>query len=214
MSRYSKARKTQQDRATETRERILKAAVECLIERGYVGTTTTEVSKRAGVSRGAQLYHFATKRDLVISTIEYVFELRSQEFRQAVSALPQEDRYEAAIDLLWTMKSSETFYAWLEAQVASRTDPELAASMSELNQRLHATIRGNFDDLFPELAQVPHFSAIPELVLSLFDGMALNRISAGCCPEKAEEVLHSLKLMAGLLGQLRNLEGLLPGFST
>jgi AcrR family transcriptional regulator len=212
MAEYSKARKTQQDRATETRERILKASIECLIERGYTGTTTTEVAKRAGVSRGAQMYHFATKRDLVISTVEYLFALRNEEFRAAVSALPQQDRYDAAIDLLWSMKSSETFYAWLEVQVASRTDSELAASVIELNQRLHGMIRANFEEMFPELASVPQFAAIPEFVFALLDGMALNQISAACDAERLAMVLQSLKLMGRLLTQFQSLGlgGLLP----
>ena len=47
------------------RQRLLEACVECLVERGWSGTSTTLVSQRAGVSRGAQLHHFPTKNDLV-----------------------------------------------------------------------------------------------------------------------------------------------------
>ena len=43
------------------RQRLLDATVECLVERGWSGTSTTLVSQRAGVSRGAQLHHFPTK---------------------------------------------------------------------------------------------------------------------------------------------------------
>ena len=48
------------------RQRLLEATVECLVERGWSGTSTTLVSERAGVSRGAQLHHFPTKGDLVL----------------------------------------------------------------------------------------------------------------------------------------------------
>ena len=44
------------------RARLLEATVELLVERGYAGTSTTLVSERAGVSRGAQLHHFPTKK--------------------------------------------------------------------------------------------------------------------------------------------------------
>lgn len=40
------------------------AAILCVIERGYANTTASEVAERAGLSRGAQLYHFPTKEDL------------------------------------------------------------------------------------------------------------------------------------------------------
>lgn len=215
MAEYSRARPTQQDRAAETRERILKAAVECLVERGYAGTTTTEVAKRAGVSRGAQMYHFATRSSLVLTTVEYLFERRNEEFRRAVQALPERDRYPAAIDQLWHLRNSETFYAWLEVQVAARTDAELRESLRPLNKRMSAAIHQNFEELFPELAAVPHFAVIPDFVLGLMGGLALDQI-AGCEEERVARVIETLKLIGGLLDQFRSLDlgGLLPGVET
>ncbi len=66
----------QDERSAETRKRLLDATVDCLFERGYAGTTTAEIASRAGFSKGAQLHHFPTKEKLVISALEYLFELR------------------------------------------------------------------------------------------------------------------------------------------
>ncbi|KAF0162581.1 MAG: TetR family transcriptional regulator, partial [Caulobacteraceae bacterium] len=54
-------RRTQQERRDRTRGALLDATVACLVERGYTGTTTLEVERRAEVSRGARIHHFATK---------------------------------------------------------------------------------------------------------------------------------------------------------
>ena len=43
----------QEERTRAMRQRLLEACVECLVERGWSGTSTTLVSQRAGVSRGA-----------------------------------------------------------------------------------------------------------------------------------------------------------------
>ena len=40
------------------------------MEKGFAGTSTTLVSERAGVSRGAQLHHFPTKNDLVVAAVD------------------------------------------------------------------------------------------------------------------------------------------------
>ena len=56
------ARRTQQQRSDETRAALLDATIICLHEVGYAGTSTTLVSERAGVSRGAQTHHFPTKK--------------------------------------------------------------------------------------------------------------------------------------------------------
>ena len=70
------------------RARLLEATVECLVERGFSGTSTTIVSERAGVSRGAQLHHFPTKNDLVVAAVEHLTEVRGAELAAAARALP------------------------------------------------------------------------------------------------------------------------------
>jgi AcrR family transcriptional regulator len=47
--------------ATDTRTRILDAALESFLELGYEQTTTNLVRERSGVSNGALFHHFATK---------------------------------------------------------------------------------------------------------------------------------------------------------
>jgi AcrR family transcriptional regulator len=56
-------RRTPED-AADTRRAILAAARELFTERGYAGTATTEVVRRAGVTRGALYHHFTDKSDL------------------------------------------------------------------------------------------------------------------------------------------------------
>src|SRR3954469_18310436 len=111
-----------QDRGVITRAALVDAAVECLIEQGYAATTTVEVAKRAGVSRGAQLHHFPTKAELLAAAVEHLYARRRAEFRAAVAAMPDGvDRIDSSVDLLWSMFSGPTFPAWLELQVAART---------------------------------------------------------------------------------------------
>ena len=68
------------------RQRLLEATVECLVEHGWSGTSTTLVSQRAGVSRGAQLHHFPTKNDLVVAAVEHLSEVRGEELRRGGAA--------------------------------------------------------------------------------------------------------------------------------
>jgi AcrR family transcriptional regulator len=92
-------RRTQAQRTQETRARILDAAVEVLRKKGYAHFRTADVAKVAGVSRGAQLHHFATKEKLVYATMEHVFQNVLETSRGRVRALkPGEDALEHAID--------------------------------------------------------------------------------------------------------------------
>lgn len=123
------------------RARLLQATVECLIERGFSGTSTTLVSQRAGVSRGAQLHHFPTKNDLVVAAVEHLAQTRGEELRSAVTGLPDGpgrnlDRTRAWLRVLAEHFSSPVFYAALELWVAARTDPPLLGAVAPLEQRL------------------------------------------------------------------------------
>ena len=42
----------QEERSRAMRARLMDATIECLVERGFGGTSTTLISQRAGVSRG------------------------------------------------------------------------------------------------------------------------------------------------------------------
>jgi hypothetical protein len=55
---------TGQARAVATHQRILDAAVELFDEAGYGHTSLHDIIDRAGVTKGAFYYHFATKEAL------------------------------------------------------------------------------------------------------------------------------------------------------
>ncbi|MEV7026583.1 ScbR family autoregulator-binding transcription factor [Kitasatospora sp. NPDC093558] len=62
-----------QERAVQTRRSILEAAASVFDEFGYEGATIGEVVARAGVTRGALYFHFASKRDLALGVVEEQF---------------------------------------------------------------------------------------------------------------------------------------------
>jgi AcrR family transcriptional regulator len=192
-------RRTQAERSALTRGQLLDATVECLSALGYARTTTTEIAERAGVSRGAQLHHFPTKAELVITAVGHLFDRRHAEFVDAIGRLPAgAPRTTAAIDLLWRMVSGPTFYAWLEITVAARTDPELRAPVAALTARFMETVRKTFADLFPAPADTnPLYDVAPFFVFALMDGLALEKIVTDD-PDRIRSVLDALKSLANL----------------
>ena len=105
------------------RARLLDATVELLVERGFAGTSTTLVSERAGVSRGAQLHHFPTKNDLVVAAVEHLTDVRGSELAAAAAAVADgEHRTRAVLQVLADHFTSPVFTAALELWVAARTD--------------------------------------------------------------------------------------------
>lgn len=126
----------QQQRSRSMQHRLLDAAVDCLVERGWAGTTTTLVADRAGVSRGAQLHHYRTKSALLIAAVEHLAERRSAELRAEAAGLPPDgDRLEATIELLASLFTGPLFAAAIEVWVAARTDPALRSALVPVEAR-------------------------------------------------------------------------------
>lgn len=119
------------------RARLLEATIDCLVERGFAGTSTTLVSERAGVSRGAQLHHFPNKFDLVVAAVEHLTEKRGAELTAAAAALPEGPRHtRAVLQMLADHFTGPVFSAALELWVAARTDETLLAAVAPLEQRV------------------------------------------------------------------------------
>jgi AcrR family transcriptional regulator len=133
----SQLRIPQGERTRAMRRRLMEATVECLVEYGWSGTSTTLVSQRAGVSRGAQLHHFPTKSDLVLAAVEHVAETRGEELLAAAATMPPgPERTRRALDLLADHFTGPTFTAALELWVAARTDEFLRKAVSDLERRI------------------------------------------------------------------------------
>ncbi|MEV4710428.1 TetR/AcrR family transcriptional regulator [Micromonospora sp. NPDC049374] len=127
----------QQERSRVTRARLLEATLDCLVEHGWSGTTTTVVAARAGVSRGAQLHHYPTRTALVTAAVGHLTERRAAELRAEADALPAgADRLDRVVDLLAAAFTGPLFVAALELWVAARTDAELRAALLPLEARI------------------------------------------------------------------------------
>ena len=190
-------RRTQNERREETREALLVATVDCLVEKGYANTTTREVAIRAGVSRGAQTHHFPTKTELVAAAVEYVFDRQAQGFREGFAALPQEQRtLDQAVGLLWEIVSGPSYAAVLELTVAARTDPGLRVVVHGMSTLLERTVIGLLCDFFPDLSDEWVAGTLINVGFSMMQGAAVSSYSGFGDPE---HTIRLVKAVAALI---------------
>jgi AcrR family transcriptional regulator len=140
------------------RLRLLDATIDCLVEYGYAGTTTTKVADRAGVTRGAQVHHFPTKADLVTSAIRHLAAKRTEVAMAELDRLKESaDPIGDALQLLWEMHQGPVFSATVELWVASRTDPELRQQMAMVEPIATGSLVEFGRAIMPEYAAHPEF---------------------------------------------------------
>ena len=173
-AKVAPARVPQEERTRAMRQRLLEATVECLVEVGWSGTSTTLVSSRAGVSRGAQLHHFPTKNDLVVAAVEHLSEVRGQELRSAARQLPVgKRRTRAVLEMFADHFTSPVFAAALELWVAARTDELLREAVAPLEQRVGREAHSIALDALGVDEADPRARALVQATLDLVRGLGL-----------------------------------------
>jgi AcrR family transcriptional regulator len=171
-------RRSQAERSGEMQARLIKATVDCLVDYGYELTTTLKIAGRAGVSRGAVLHHYTSKRDLVVAAMEHLL-LEHVGRTKAVAAKVQAGEFllDDFVDFLWADYSGSFFYAWLENIAEARHDEDLRDRFVPMVREYHLTLDEIWHSFFRK-SRVSNIQVDTSLnqTLCLLRGMGLQRV--------------------------------------
>ncbi|SFO27736.1 transcriptional regulator, TetR family [Pseudonocardia ammonioxydans] len=167
---------TRKQQREQTRAQLLDAAVFCLVEYGYAGTTTQRVQDRVNVSRGALSHHFGSKADLLVAAIHHIADERLELLRAAADGIePGPDALPQVVAAISAAMSGPPFLAALELWVSARTDPELRAALLPPERRLGQALRDIFDKATAEAEPEATRQAFESLLIFL-RGLAITGI--------------------------------------
>ena len=156
------------------RHALLEAAVDSLVELGFARTTTLEVQRRAGVSRGALLHHFPSKAALLVASIAHLAERRGRDLKQRSTSLPTGPaRIDAVLELLWESFAGPMFQVAIELRAAARTDAELRAALTPIEKLVRERIIHQTGVMLgPAFAGQDGYATALDLTLHLMIGAA------------------------------------------
>ncbi len=171
---------TEADRSVLRRRQILDAAAACFARDGFHATSIAALSKAAGMSPG-HLYHFFTNKEAIIGAlIERKLERSLNLIQHCADA---EDLFQALVERveLGLQEKTNLDNAALELEILAEAarNPQVAASLHAADQIKRARIielirqarrgRGQMDE--------SSIAAAAELLMALFDGLAVRAIS-------------------------------------
>lgn len=193
----------QAQKSAGTRNAILESAIACIVEYGYRGTTTTAISRKAGLSRGAMLHHFPAKVDIIRAAVEHLHKKRLKAFRRAMSraAAPTDDRVTLGVDAFFDHVRHPMFVAFFELSVAARTDPELAGILRPMQEAFETEWYSTAKDVFPEWqGRDEQFDIALDLSRYVMEGLAVSSLTH----RGSERDKRILKYLADKLHELRD----------
>lgn len=186
-----------QDRSRATRQRLLEAAVSCLAERGWAGSTVSVVAERAGVSRGAAQHHFPTREDLFTAAVEYVAEERSTALR---ALFPHGAANRAAVvGALVDLYTGPLFRAALHLWVAASNEDQLGGRVTELEARVGRETHRIAVELLGADESVPGVRETVQGLLDMARGLGLANLLTDDAARRDRVVAQWASLLDGAL---------------
>ncbi|MGV9480419.1 TetR/AcrR family transcriptional regulator [Gordonia aichiensis] len=173
-SRAAANREPQQERSRQTRERLLRSAIQVLAHEGWASATVAAVAQRAGVSRGAAQHHFPTREALISSTLEQIFDdltLNADTLVQPDANDPR--RVRMAVERAVSIYTGTEFKASLQVWAAAASDPALRELILPMEARFaRAAHRVTVAALDPDGTN-PRAHRVAPVTLDLARGLGL-----------------------------------------
>jgi len=202
----AKQRPTQEERSTATRAKLIRATIECIRERGYGSTRTSDIAERTGMTRGALQYHFATKPDLLLAVVASVSEEVLEHLRVAAQEKGSiRERVETTLQQIWDVYRSPGYHVVIEVLTATRSDEKLRKTLDPYTYGIEEMLREWWASFFSD-ADVPpnRIEAMRHMVRSALRGMA---ISTDYFPQPQHYYKQQLELLADMVTPLLSAPG-------
>jgi AcrR family transcriptional regulator len=197
-------REPAQERSRATRRALLDAAVECLAELGWSGSTIAVVAQRAGVSRGAAQHHFPTREDMYTAAIRHVAEMRIADLRESVERLPEgAPRTGALVELLVALYAGPSFRAALQLWVQASTDERLRERVVPLEEHVGRVAHQAALDALDAHEDEPGVREIVQATLDLARGLGLAGLLTDDAPRRRHVISAWSRMLEAELNRSR-----------
>ncbi|MGW5120980.1 TetR/AcrR family transcriptional regulator [Streptomyces noursei] len=194
----------QQERSRATRLKLLEAAVACLAERGWSGSTVSVVAERAGVSRGAAQHHFRTREDLFTAAVEHVAEKRRSALKALAHDLPPAGslaRTWRIVEEVVALYTGPLFRAALHLWVAASDEEQLRDRVTALEARVGREAHRTAVALLDADESVPGVRETVQGLLDMARGLGLANLLTDDTPRRDRVVAQWAKILDSVLSR-------------
>ncbi|WP_018917457.1 TetR/AcrR family transcriptional regulator [Vreelandella zhanjiangensis] len=134
-------RQNQEERSRNTQARVMQATIECVLAKGIRATSTVDVARQAGVSRGALVHHYPSKTLLMQSALEDLLNQEVENVRQlAVSVQEGNFDFDSLLRVLHEHFKGDLYMVTLEYLTTARTDPDIMKVLIPLAARFNSSL--------------------------------------------------------------------------
>lgn len=196
-------RRTQEERSATTREKVINATIDCIVEEGLHNATAARIAARSGVTWGAIVHQFGDKDSVLLAVIERNAEVFLNYLASALEhvgpTLPE--RMNTLIDVTWKYINEPAALAFNELVIYNRvnTNPQLMQQQDQLTNR-QAEIM--WDRFFHEFGVAPAvLENTRNYTLATLLGLSILRLMSPRPHAYVNEIATLKKIAAQMLMQ-------------
>ena len=163
------------------RERVLEAAADEFVERGYTGASLQAIAKRAGLTRGAIYWNFENKQDLFLALLGERIDKPARALMQLTETAPPDQATAAAVsEGLARLIANQAPLVMLlfEYWAAAARDPKLRHAYNARQHELRGTLAQALEARHATTGVPLTYPAerLATAVLALAYGIAMNKL--------------------------------------
>ena len=191
-----------------SRQRVIDAAIACILDQGFYRASSNAIAERAGVSWGVIQYYFGNRETLMLAVLEEgARRLNETVLTADITCHTVTDRVGQYVDILAAYYGSVEYLAFTQVLLNLGHDPRTSQQTRETMARISETAN-------PELRRLQRKvlagtgirrQAVRSLLFHSLRGLALSHVMLETLPEQPHTPRHfpeQRRLLAEALGML------------
>ena len=168
-----------------SRQRVLDAAIQCILEQGLYRASSNAIAEQAGLSWGVIQYYFGTREALMLAVLEEGARRLTEAVQDAeISGSTLVERIECYLEIIARYYGSPDYLAFTQVLISLSHDPRTSADTREHLDRVSAAIQLPLHRLHAEVlmgtgVQDP---TVESLLFHSLRGLALSHVMLGTIP--------------------------------
>lgn len=191
-----------------SRQRVIDAAIACIIDQGFYRASSNAIAERAGVTWGVIQYHFGTREALMLAVLEEgTRRLNDIVVTAEITGETVTERVAQYMDILLKYYGSLDYLAFSQVLINLTHDPRTSQQTRETMARIGESVNPELNRLQRKVLAGTGIRrpAVRSLLFHALRGLALSHVMLETLPEQPQTPRHfpeQRRLLAEALGML------------
>jgi AcrR family transcriptional regulator len=190
---------------TGTRQKVIDAAIQCILEQGFYRASSNAIAETAGLSWGVIQYYFGSRESLMLAVLEEGTRRLAEDLSNAdITAEKMTDRLEQYFLILEGYYARPDYLAFIQVLLNLSHDPRTSVRTLETMDRISAGVDEDLNRLTDKLfdgTEIGRRSDVRNFAFHVLRGLALSEAMLRTLPYDTATTVKSVSDLRPLLAK-------------